>query len=165
MTAVVGAPASRPGRSRPRHAPAGKPEAKPRLEVVDAGPRSAPSGRRRVRLLTWTGVVVVAAALLAVVASQAALAQGQFRLQRLQARAAAEQDRYERLRLQVAELESPSRVVAVAQERLGMVPPPDVTYLSPSGPSTAAAGRLTRRGDEAAAVEDWSTVKRQLATR
>ena len=165
MTAAVGAPAPPRGRSRPRHAPAARAEAGPRLQVVASGRKAAPGGRRRVRVLSWAGVVVVAAALLAVVASQAALAQGQFRLQRLQARAAAEQDRYERLRLQVAELESPSRVVAVAQERLGMVPPPDVTYLSPSGPSTAAAGRLTRRGDEAAAVEDWSTVKRQLATR
>ena len=39
-----------------------------------------------------------------------------------------------RLRLQVAQLESPARIVTRAQQ-LGMVPPPSILYL------TAAAGR------------------------
>lgn len=72
----------------------------------------------------------------ALVASHVVLAQGQFRLERLKARAAVEEARHERLRLHVAELESPSRIVAAAQERLGMVPPPSVTYLSPTGASS-----------------------------
>jgi len=108
---------------------------------------------------------VAVACVLGLVVSHVALAQGQFELERLQQKAAEEQAQYERLRLQVAQLESPSRVVAAAQERLGMVPPPGVTYLSPTGavsglPEPASAGT-----EQESATEDWSSVKRQLARR
>ena len=143
-----------------------------RLELVRPARRSSSAKRlhtragsvRRRRVLVGAAVLVVAAGLLGLVISHVALAQGQFRLEALQSQAAAEQARYERLRLQVAELEAPSRVVAAAQERLGMVPPPGVTYLSPSG----AAGHVapaTRSGKQATATQDWARVKRQLAER
>jgi cell division protein FtsL len=106
-------------------------------------------------------LIVVAAALFGLVTSHVALTQGQFRLEEMRADAEAEQARYERLRLEVAELESPARIVAAAQERLGMVPPPGITYLSPVGPVSDAE---VEDADEAAA-EDWSDVKRQLASR
>jgi len=137
-----------------------------RLEVVPrrrAG-TAAPSVRRR-RLLGCSVAAVAVACVLGLVVSHVALAQGQFELERLQQKAAEEQAQYERLRLQVAQLESPSRVVAAAQERLGMVPPPGVTYLSPTGavsglPEPASAGT-----EQESATEDWSSVKRQLARR
>ncbi len=144
-------PAAAPSRGR-QHAD---------LRLVKGGERVARGGRRRGRLVAGL-VVAVAGGLLALVASQVVLTQGQFRLDRLQSRAAAEQARYERLRLQVAELEAPSRVVAVAQERLGMVSPPAVTYLSPSGPVSVHEGK--RRRPESAATADWSRVKRELAS-
>ena len=134
---------------------------RPALHVVDRDRRSLAARRARARLMAWLLLGVVAAALFGLVASHVALTQGQFRLDALRKEAAAQQDRYERLRLQVAELESPGRIVAAAQERLGMVPPPGVTYLSPVGPAT---GAVDDEGAEAAA-EDWSTVKRQLASR
>jgi cell division protein FtsL len=123
--------------------------------------------RRRSRLLTLAVLVLVAGCLLGLTAFHVALAQSQFRLERLQDRAAEQQARYERLRLHVAELESPARIVAAAQERLGMVPPPGVTYLSPSGPvADEAADRGSGRAgrDQAASVDDWSDVKRNLSS-
>jgi len=108
------------------------------------------------------------------------LAQNQFRLDRLNGQADAEQARYERLRLQVDQLESPQRIVATAEQKLGMVTPGSVRYLTPSGPlppstpsSTAAssatglngsAGRDSTAGSPAAvAPPDWTTVKPHLA--
>ena len=163
MTAPAAAPKGRP--QRRSAGAAGSRAAKP-LTVVRPKER-ARRHRRSAPLLTLLAVLLVGAGLLGVVASHVALAQGQLRLQRLEAHAAEEQARYERLRLQVAELESPTRIVSAAQERLGMVPPPGVTYLSPSGPvdDKAAPGRAVAGSSEAAAMDDWSNVKQQLAGR
>lgn len=144
----------------PRRAPV--PAARPDLRVVDKSRRSPAARRARARLVAWLVLGVVAAALFGLVASHVALTQGQFRLDALRKEAAAQQDRYERLRLEVAELESPGRIVAAAQERLGMVAPPGVTYLSPVGPATGAEDD---DGGAGTAAEDWSTVKPQLASR
>ena len=132
------------------------------LRVVGPGERRRWSPRRRGRVLALVAVAAVGVGLFALVASHVVLTQSQFRLDRLHAAAAAEQARYERLRLQVAQLEAPARVVAAAQERLGMVPPPGVTYLSPRGPVAGAAADWGP--DEAAAGEDWSRVKPELAS-
>lgn len=137
---------------------------RPPLRVVGPAHRSLAARRARARLLGGGVGGVVAAALFGLVSSHVALTQGQFRLQTLREKAEVEQARYERLRLEVAELESPARIVAAAQERLGMVPPPGVTYLSPAGPSSGAPGDA-EPGEEAAATDDWSAVKRQLASR
>ena len=136
---------------------------RPPLEVVGPAHRSHAARRARARAMGVLLLVVVGAALFGLVASHVALTQGQFELQTLRQKAEAEQARYERLRLQVAELESPARIVAAAQERLGMVPPPGVTYLSPAGPVSGAAADA-EPGQEAA-TDDWSTVKRELASR
>ena len=157
MTALV------PSAGMPAPAPVPAPE-RPPLRVVGPAHRSVAARRARARVLGVLVLGVVAAALFGLVTSHVALTQGQFRLHTLREKAEAEQARYERLRLQVAELESPARVVAVAQERLGMVPPPGVTYLSPAGP-VSGAGDDTEPGQEAATTDDWSTVKRQLASR
>ena len=145
--------------------PAGRGRPAPRrLEVV--GPRQAGKDIDRARLrrlVACSLAVLVVACLLGLVVSHVVLAQGQFRLDKVHQQAAAEQARYERLRLQVAELEAPSRVVAVAQERLGMVPPPGVTYLSPSGPVAGPVEARQRRAESAATAE-WSRVKRELAS-
>lgn len=117
----------------PRPAPA-----RPPLRVVEP--------RRRFR----TGPTVVLGGLLAfaiafaLVVAQTALVQGQQRLDRLDERVVEATRRQQELRLQVAELESPARIVAAATNELGMVPPADVTYLTPSGavtvPEPAEAG-------------------------
>jgi hypothetical protein len=105
------------------------------------------------------------------VAFHVVLTEGQLRLDRLENRVADQQARYERNRLRVAELESPERVTRVAQERLGMVPPPGVTYLSPSGPAADAAPRRASSGTGAGEVaadqpgEAWPSVKARLTAR
>lgn len=146
-----GTPQARPKQADPR----------PVLTVVDPRHRTPAQRRTRARVMGVLVLIVVACALFGLVTSHVALTQAQFRLEDMQARAEAEQARYERLRLEVAELESPGRIVAAAQERLGMVPPPGITYLSPVGPVSDVP---VDEEDEAAA-EDWSTVKRQLASR
>lgn len=109
--------------------------------------------------------VAVLVSLFGLVASHVMLTQGQFRLDTLRTRTASEQARYERLRLKVAELESPSRIVATAQERLGMVPPPSVTYLSPTGAASAPPSQEDGAEDESTAEEDdYSRIKRSLAS-
>lgn len=117
--------------------------------------------RRRRRLLI--GLVVLAAVMvLGVAAAHAALIQGQMQLQDLEEQVAEQQGAYQRLRLEVARLESPERIVSAAQQRLGMVPPPGVTYLSPRGP-VAADPEVTGDGSEPASSTapgaGWAAVK------
>jgi hypothetical protein len=87
------------------------------------------------------------------------LVQSQFRLDRLSDAAATEQQRYEHLRLEVARLSAPERIVATAAERLGMVAPPEVAYLpAPSPSATDASSASSLAGN-------WSEVKPYLAAR
>lgn len=108
----------------------------PPLRVVTGG-----AARRR-SLTRGVGVasVITVAALFGVVVFHVLLNQGQMQLDRLQTRSAQEHARAERLRLDLAALQSPARVVAAARDRLGMVPPAAVAYLVPgsSGQSVPA---------------------------
>ncbi|HUQ39935.1 MAG TPA: hypothetical protein VM030_07240 [Acidimicrobiales bacterium] len=171
MTAATYAPARR----APRHQPDTRRErsaAHPTLRVVPrAHTRRAPR-RRRLFLTVMTTVSFLC--LIGVAAMQVVITQGQFELARLHRQAADNQARYDRLRLEVAELESPAVVVATAQRRLGMVPPPRVVYLAPPAarPGAGAAnavspGTVTTRGtqDQASGPTDWSRLKPHLAER
>ena len=106
------------------------------LRLVLPDELSPATRRRRARFLLAGVWLVSAVALLGVVAAHVVLAQQAFRMDKLQSKATSEQARNQALRLQVAELEAPSRIVAEAQQRLGMVTPPTVAYLVPgrSGP-------------------------------
>jgi len=154
-------------RARVAAAPARQPETRrPPLRVVRPEERSTRSQRRRTRLAVAAGVAFLGLSLFGVVVAHVVLTQNQFELQRMQRQAATEQARYERLREQVAELESPSRIVAAAQERLGMVPPPSVKYLTPAkalGPTTPTPAKGAGGGQQA--MSDWSQVKHRLGTR
>jgi cell division protein FtsL len=124
----------------------------------------------------------VIAVLFGLVGLHVMLAQNQFRLDRLNSQADAEQARYERLRLQVDQLESPQRIVATAEQKLAMMTPASVTYLTPSAPlpasassttahsgsnggagSSGAAGSGGGAGSPAVSPPDWTTVKPHLA--
>lgn len=149
-------PAREP-RPRPRQE-----DARPPLSVVDPRYRTPTQRRARARIMGLLVIIVVAAALFGLVTSHVALTQGQFRLEEMRSQAEIERARYERLRVRVAELESPGRIVAAAQERLGMVPPPGITYLSPVGP---VSGLDEVDENDQPVTADWSSVKRQLASR
>jgi cell division protein FtsL len=122
--------------------------------------------RRRRRLNAVTAVLVgalVVAGMLAVAASQTMLVQGQLQIDQLEEQVSAEKTRYQQLRLRVAQLESPDHVVRVAIERLGMVPPDEVVYVTPDRP--ASSGSTTASGtDIAASDESWQDVKPYLET-
>jgi cell division protein FtsL len=152
-------------RTAPKAAPARKEAARPPLRVVRAAELSARGRRRRARLMGTAITLVVVGGLFALAVFNVVLAQGQVRLNTIEDKANAQQDRYERLRLEVAQLESPERVVAAAQERLGMVPPATVHYLAPQG--TAPRGVNTGDAKVAAAAPPvtthWAQVKPHLA--
>ena len=89
--------------------------------------RRAPVGRSR--LLTIVAISFVVAALLAVVVGQALLANGQVRLSSVQHELALEQSGHRQSELAVAQLETPSRIVAAASGQLHMVRPPAIVEL------------------------------------
>jgi cell division protein FtsL len=129
---AVRAPA-RPERAfRPDAAPASAPAERRHLRVVPPGYVSARTRQRRARLIVVAAGVAIAAALFAVVAFHVVLTQNQLNIQHLSSEADAASVKQQQLRLQVAQLESPERVVDAAQ-KLGMVPPATVHYLSPNG--------------------------------
>lgn len=113
---------------RPAAAPAAA-ERRPELRVVE------PRRRLRTGPTFALGAILAFAIAFAVVACQVTLVQGQERLDQLDARIATSTDRYQELRLSVAELESPARIIDAAST-LGMVPPPAITYLTPDGAVT-----------------------------
>ena len=137
------------------------------LRLVD--PNERPAGAHR-RLFAALAVALLAGGVFGLVTFHVVLTQQQLRLDRLETRVAEQRARYDRQRLQVAGLESPERIVARAQERIGMVPAPEVVSLSPSGvrsegppadrpdPGTDAAPE-----DETEPIGAWPTVKAQLA--
>ncbi|MGH9065794.1 MAG: hypothetical protein ACRD0L_17860, partial [Acidimicrobiales bacterium] len=103
----------------------------PPLRVVPRRRLSAGARRRRARSLLVAAGLVVAMGMLAVVGAHVVLTQRQFRLDNLNQELAQAQVRKGELQLEEARLESPGRIVATAEQRLHMVMPTRVVYLSP----------------------------------
>ena len=165
MTAPVLDPVrSAPARPRPRPTPPVKrAPARPDLRVVREEELREAERARLVRQLVAAAAVIAALCLFGVVVFHVLLTQNQFRLDKLQEQSLERQAEYDRLRLQVAELESPDRIIAAAQA-LGMVSPPKVTYLAPTieepgGDPDSPALTADAGGGESS----WSTVKPHLA--
>jgi cell division protein FtsL len=131
------------------------PAPRPALRLV-----TADESRRRAATRLWTALATVSAcaAVFAVVALHVLLSQGQMDLDRLHDRADREAAVNRTLRVQVAELESPNRVVAAARQRLGMVPPASIVYLP------AATGPLTGPPPAATAATATATATAAAAT-
>ena len=131
----------------------------------------APSERVRRRLTPATGVLLTAvlfATLLLIAVAHTVLVQGQVRLDQLDAQLTAEQARYQELRTEVAEMESPSRVVAAA-EALGMVSPQDLVYLQPDASEQPATPPSDADDEDPADVASgpnstWGVMKPLLET-
>ena len=131
------------------------------LRLVRQGEITPKARKRRARMAAAFTVCLIGVGLFATVAFHVVLTQNQFRLDHLNDRAAEEQARYQRLRLQVAELESPARIVDAAQHQLGMLQPPSVAYLAPQAPSAGTPAPADQSQSDAHG--DWSAVKSQLA--
>lgn len=134
MTATR-APSARPARSRALDAPATRPAP---LRVVGPPDVAARKARRVNNVVVAVLGVLAFAGLFCIVGLRVLLAQGQAPVDALEARVATAQAEHQRLRLELAELESPGRIVGEAQRRLGMAPPPVVVYL-PAVPVPAGA--------------------------
>ncbi|MHB1444488.1 MAG: FtsB family cell division protein [Acidimicrobiales bacterium] len=126
----------------PRPAPRRPPRPTP-LRVVAPGERTPQARLRRRRLVVFGLAALAVVGLFGVVAEHTILAQQQFRLASLQSQAATEQARNQALQLQVAQLQSPSRIVSEARTKLGMVPPAGITYLVPGQKGVKVKGQAT----------------------
>jgi cell division protein FtsL len=109
------------------------------LRLVEREARRRTNRRHAIVSVAIAGIAVVC---LGLVALHVLIAENQFRLDQMQQQAAVQQERYEKLQLQVAQLEAPARIVSVAEGPLGMRLPGSVTYL-PATSASAAAGRAT----------------------
>jgi cell division protein FtsL len=148
----------------------------PDLYVVEPRVDHAARRLRRVRLTAVLAGCFVSAVLFGLVGVHVMLAQGQFRLDRLNARSAVEEAKYQRLRLEVDQLEAPQRIVATAEGKLGMVPPAAVRYLTPASRLTSATPAGVGRPAPVpapppaptlaagAGPRDWAAVKPRMVT-
>lgn len=140
----------------------------PRLRTVErAGPlrveRAAPT-RRRVGVVA--GALLFAVVLAGNVSVHASTTQGQFELERLQDSARQREAAYQQLRLEVADLQAPDRIVEQAR-RLGMVEPAKVTYLTPTATTSSSEDRSTPSAADppSEAAQSWGRVKPHLDPR
>jgi len=120
-----------PGTRRAPSRPAERPDHQPDLRVVDPRPRRRRRPRRHV-----TGVlcaILLTGSLMAVVIGHSVLAERQIRLTGLQSSLAAAQATERSRELSVAELETPARIVAEAENQDHMVPATQVPQV-PSVP-------------------------------
>jgi len=134
--------------SAPAPAPRREQQPTPSLRVV----RDA---NRQPRYALWTviGVGGLFAMFFALVMFHTLLLQNQRRLDQLGSQVRDEQATYQQLRLQVAQLQSPERILEVATTKLGLVPSSGTTYLTPSGADAVAA----RQAQAEKAADDGTT--------
>jgi cell division protein FtsB len=103
--------------------------------------------RRRARLFAASSIALVGGSFLVVGAGQALVAAHQVALDEAQRSLSAAVARDENLQFSVSKLESPARIVEIAEGRYGMVVPKSVLYLAPVNPGLtviAAARRSSR---------------------
>lgn len=164
-SAAIAHAGSRAGSSQASGLPATRRSSRPPLRLIDE--RSAAEQRRaaRPRLLLRAGIVISALMVFAAVASHVILVQSQFRLESHEREAKDEEARYERLRLEVARLASPERVVAEATGRLNMKVPTEVEFLNAPEVDGTAPSPPAKRPVAGEAGGGWSEVKPYLAAR
>lgn len=127
--------------------PAPTPRAKRRLEVIKGGRTLRPT------LGTWLIFTAVAIALFfALILSRVALDKPALELRDLTDQITAEQAHFQELRLEVARLQSPERIISSAQQ-LGLVYPDDVKVLIADG----VGDESTPEGDRFADVKSIYT--------
>jgi cell division protein FtsL len=133
-------------RRAPLRAPAPKREAdrRPELKVVRTKRR-----RPRYGVLTAIGIGGVFALFFGLVVFHTLLLQNQRRLDQLDTQVRSQQETYQQLRLEVAQLQSPERILDVATTKLGMVPAQGTTYLTPSGADAVAARQAEAEAQQA----------------
>ena len=140
--------------------PSGRPSG-PRLEVVPDGAWRTRRRRMRRRMVALGGLALALAPVFGLVLVHVGLTTSEERLTLLQRQATAAEQANVRLRLQVAQLESPARIVSRAQQ-LGMVPPPSILYLTASSDGSAATSPTVAPPVTmpASSITGWAATKR-----
>jgi cell division protein FtsB len=130
---------------------------------VRGGPRKGPAPDRPLRLALAASAILTVGTIFGAAVFHVFLIQTEFRLDQVNTEAAKEEARYEKLRLDVAQLSAPDRIVATAQQRLGMVVPPQVAYLMAPVPQDPG-GQAAEHDDPAAPslAGGWAEVKPHL---
>jgi cell division protein FtsL len=144
---------------RPR--PAERP--RPQLELVPPGAWRARRRRLRRRVVAVFGLVLALAPVFGLVLVHVELTANEERLTTLETQAAGAQQVNVRLRLQVSQLESPSRIVTRAQQ-LGMVSPPSILYLPAQPDGSTPVTQATPVTTPAASIQGWAASKRADTT-
>jgi len=146
-----------PSRRRP---PAATPTA-PRREGSASAERHlkvATAPRRAPRWAVWGTGAVTVTALFVLVSFHVLAVQNAFELDDLAAQRAAEEARYERLRVEVASLSSPAEIIAAAED-MGMVRASEVEHIN--APPAAPHGEPIDRTTETL-VDAWDAAKTSL---
>jgi cell division protein FtsL len=107
----------------------------------------------------WLFGLISVVSVFVVVAFHVMVAQSQLQLYRLTRQASVQQQRYERLRLEVASLSAPPRIAKRAEE-LGMQPGGPSTFLTVPDSGVSATGR-----NPTSSTSDYQKVKQHLGTR
>lgn len=148
-----------------RHAPSSPRPVRTRraatLRVVDA---AAQRRTRRVRRVLAGFVVTVVVSLVAAVCFHVVVAQTQIEIEELEGQVAAEQHRYEQLRLLVAASSSPERISTRARE-LGMVVPTEPMSVVAVPTDAAAPPGAPADSTGTTLAESWPKVKPHLDSR
>ena len=139
-------------RALPARDPSPK-RARPELDVVDRRRTTSRPHRRQANILRGLGVLFIVGALAVTAAAHAFVASDQQRIDTLQSKLTQTLAEQQDLQLARAELESPARVLAIAERELGMISPQSVSYLAPvdPGPSVSQAGAAAARAALSAA--------------
>jgi cell division protein FtsL len=148
--ARAAAPEARPDR-RPTTA------AEPRLRVVGRQALLRRARRRRARVTLGLSACVVAAALMLVAAAGSVVLSEQLRLDSVHAQVATALAQEQSLQVQRATLESPSRILAIAEKQLHMVAPTSVHYLVPGTAGGQSSTQTTQTTQSTGGSSSTST--------
>jgi len=118
----------------------GTPQARERhLQLVADRRQLRLARRHRARLLLGMAAACAVVVAFALVYLRVIAAQRQFTLDNLNTQVTQQEATYQRLQLEVAQLNAPDRIVGVAEGKLGMVPSTSVPVLTPSEPGASTS--------------------------
>jgi cell division protein FtsL len=103
------------------------------------------SRHRQARLLLSLSIALVAAALAIASVGHAVLARQQLVIDKVQSQVQRTLQTEQNLQLERAQLETPARVLRIAESRYGMVAPQSVSYLKPVNPGESVLKAEQRR--------------------
>lgn len=136
---------------RPDRAAPSPGDERPQLGLVEQQ-----RSRRRVRIAVTSSAVLLFGSMLGLAAFHSVLVQGQLRIDQLDQRITAAEHEQTQLRLRVAQLGAPQRIVIAAGD-LGMVIPDDRVYLAAVVPGNVVPPPPTTKAPSARAATTPST--------